>query len=137
MLGWVLIQIHNHAVLATFFASIRTSIEAGTFDADVAAFEAFYEPQLPSKTGQGPRQRGYQFGSKEHAKSERKNPKAFRKFDEEVSLKAAHGQQPNKEPAMRDVIDDEALVGLVDMENANGEVQFDNLRLDDDEAGGK
>ena len=137
MLGWILIQIHNHAVLSTFFTSIRASIEAGTFDADVAAFEAYYEPQLPSKTGRGPRVRGYQFGSKEHAKVEKKNPKAFRKFEGEVPLKAAHGQQPNKNPAVKDVIDDEALMGLVDMEDANGEMQLDELRMEDDPAGEK
>jgi queuine tRNA-ribosyltransferase subunit QTRTD1 len=137
MLGWVLIQIHNHSVLSTFFASIRASIEAGTFDADVAAFEAFYEPQLPAKTGQGPRLRGYQFGSKEHAKAEKKNPKAFRKFEADAALKAAHGQQPNKKPAMKDVIDDEALMGLVDLEDANGVMQLDDLRLEDDQAGSK
>jgi queuine tRNA-ribosyltransferase subunit QTRTD1 len=132
MLGWVLIQIHNHAILSTFFASIRASIEAGTFEADVAAFEAFYEPQLPAKTGQGPRVRGYQFGSEEHAKPKKKNPKAFRKFEDEVPLKAAHGQQPNLKPAMQDVIDDEALVGLVGMEAADGEVQLEDLKLEDD-----
>ncbi|KAF2685464.1 tRNA-guanine transglycosylase family protein [Lentithecium fluviatile CBS 122367] len=132
MLGWVLIQIHNHAVLSTFFTSVRASIEAGTFDADAAAFEAFYEPQLPEKTGQGPRVRGYQFGSEEHAKAEKKNPKAFRKLDEEIPLKVAHGQQPNKKPAMKDVIDDEALVGLVGMEDANGAMQMEDLKLEDD-----
>lgn len=115
MLGWVLIQMHNHAILSAFFAGIRASIQAGTFDADVAAFEAYYEPALPEKTGQGPRVRGYQFKSDEHAKKEKKNPKAFQKYDEQkiIELKAAHGQQPGQKPQMRDVIDDEALVGLV------------------------
>lgn len=132
MLGWVLIQIHNHAVLDAFFAGVRKSIEAGSFDVDVAAFEAFYEPSLPEKTGQGPRARGYQFKSEDHGKSEKKNPKAFRKFNGEIPLKAAHGQQPNKKPEMRDVIDDEALVGLVDIENEYGQLEVENLKLESD-----
>ncbi|KAH7396394.1 tRNA-guanine(15) transglycosylase-like protein [Pyrenochaeta sp. MPI-SDFR-AT-0127] len=138
MLGWALLQLHNHAILSAFFAGVRASIEAGTFDADVAAFEAYYEPTLPEKTGQGPRVRGYQFKSEEHARKERKNPRAFRKFGEEeiLKLKAAHGQQPNKKPEMRDVIDDEALLGLVGIEGpelgADLAVPVEGLKLEDD-----
>lgn len=138
MLGWVLIQLHNHAIMSAFFVGVRASIEIGTFDADVAAFEAYYEPALPEKTGQGPRVRGYQFKSEEHAKREKKNPKAYKKFDEEkiLELKAAHGQQPNKKPQMRDVIDDEALLGLVGMEghgvSADVSAQMGALNIDDD-----
>jgi queuine tRNA-ribosyltransferase subunit QTRTD1 len=139
MLGWVLIQIHNHAILSAFFGGVRASIEAGTFDADVAAFEAYYEPALPEKTGQGPRVRGYQFKSEAHAKRERKNPKAFQKYGEEdiQKLKAAHGRQPNKKPEMTGSIDDEALLGLVGMEqhdapSANPAAQFGRLKIEDD-----
>jgi queuine tRNA-ribosyltransferase subunit QTRTD1 len=136
MLGWVLIQIHNHAMLTSFFAGIRASIEAGSYDADVAAFSAFYEPQLPEKTGQGPRVRGYQFQSADHGKRERKNPRAYKKFDEKriVELRAAHGQ--NKE--VRGVVDDEALVGLVSLEDGGAggdeEVRLDGLKLEDGKA---
>ncbi|KAJ4346468.1 uncharacterized protein N0V89_010397 [Didymosphaeria variabile] len=137
MLGWSLIQVHNHAVVESFFTSVRNSIEAGTFDADVAAFEAFYEPQLPEKTGQGPRVRGYQFKSEEHAKKEKKNVK---KWNGEIGggakgkivLKGAHGQQPEKKQEMRDVIDDEALIGLVGMEDETGPLQLDDLKIEDD-----
>jgi queuine tRNA-ribosyltransferase subunit QTRTD1 len=138
MLGWVLIQLHNHAITSAFFAGIRASIEAGTFDVDVAAFEAYYEPALPEKTGQGPRARGYHFRSEEHAKKEKKNSKAYIRYDEEkiLELKAAHGQQPNTKPQMRDVIDDEALLGLVGMEghgvSADATTQTDALHIDDD-----
>jgi queuine tRNA-ribosyltransferase subunit QTRTD1 len=138
MLGWVLIQLHNHAVMAAFFDSVRASIDAGTFDADVAAFEAFYEPALPAKTGQGPRVRGYQFKSDEHAKKGRKNPKVYKKLnaDQILELRAAHGQQPGKKPEMRDVIDDEALMGLMSMEESEVEAdpvkQMDGLKLVDD-----
>jgi queuine tRNA-ribosyltransferase len=55
MLGWVLIQMHNHAIMDTFFAGVRASIAQGTFEKDNLAFEAFYEPELPEKSGQGPR----------------------------------------------------------------------------------
>ena len=139
MLGWVLIQLHNHEILSAFFAGVRSSIEAGAFEADVAAFEAYYEPALPEKTGQGPRVRGYQFKSESHAKREKKNPKAFQKFSEEdiLKLRAAHGQLPNEKPEMRDVIDDEALLGLVSMHGeavvADPVAQLDTLKLGDDE----
>jgi queuine tRNA-ribosyltransferase subunit QTRTD1 len=136
MLGWALIQMHNHAIMYSFYAGIRASIEAGTFDSEVAAFESYYESALPEKTGQGPRVRGYQFRSEEHAKREKKNPKAFRKYDEEkiMQLRAAHGQQPNNKPEMRDVIDDEALMGLIGLEglNVDPEAQVEGLQLDDD-----
>lgn len=55
MLGWVLLQIHNHHVISTFFAGIRASVSNDTFSSDVEAFSAYYEPELPAKTGQGPR----------------------------------------------------------------------------------
>ncbi|TVY84056.1 Queuine tRNA-ribosyltransferase accessory subunit [Lachnellula suecica] len=61
MLGWVLIQIHNHHILSEFFAAIRESIRNGTFDADCDEFATFYESELPAKSGQGPRARGYHF----------------------------------------------------------------------------
>jgi queuine tRNA-ribosyltransferase subunit QTRTD1 len=137
MLGWVLIQLHNHAVMSAFFAGVRKSIETGTFDTDVAAFEAWYEPILPKKTGQGPRVRGYQFRSEEHARKEKKNPKAFRRFDEAkiLALKAAHGQQPNEKPQMWDVIDDDALMGLMGEEAGvvgETDVKMAGLKLVDD-----
>jgi queuine tRNA-ribosyltransferase subunit QTRTD1 len=138
MLGWVLIQLHNHAIMTSFFNGVRASIEAGAFDVNVAAFEAYYEPALPEKTGQGPRVRGYQFKSEEHAKKERKNPRAYKKFGEDqiAELKAAHGQQPNKKPAMQDVIDDEALLGLVGMEEPDisgyPAAQMQGLKIEDE-----
>lgn len=55
MLGWVLLQIHNHHTMDLFFAGIRTSIAQGTFDEDVRTFSKVYESELPAKTGQGPR----------------------------------------------------------------------------------
>lgn len=55
MLGWVLLQIHNHQVLDEFFAGIRNSITNGTYEKDTQRFEKVYERALPEKTGQGPR----------------------------------------------------------------------------------
>lgn len=135
MLGWVLIQIHNHSILSAFFDGVRASISAGTFDADVAAFEVYYEPSLPEKTGQGPRVRGYQFRSEQHAKNGRKNPRVYKKFDEDkiAELKAAHKQQLNLKPEMRDVIDDEALLGLMSMEGEGEQSrQMKELGIEDD-----
>lgn len=59
MLAWTLLQLHNHHVMDLFFSGIRESIQRGTFEADVQAFEQAYESKLPEKTGEGPRLRGY------------------------------------------------------------------------------
>lgn len=138
MLGWVLIQVHNHAVLSSFFAGVRASIEADTFETDVAAFERYYESALPEKTGQGPRVRGYQFKSEEHAKPEKKNQRVFTKYDDEkiaeLRLAAAHEQQPGAKLESKDVIDDEAPLGLVDLEvvDMNSARRIESLGLEDD-----
>ena len=63
MLGWVLLQIHNHHILSEFFSSIRHSIRSGTFEIDCKEFSKVYESELPEKSGQGPRVRGYHFKS--------------------------------------------------------------------------
>lgn len=55
MLAWVLLQLHNCAIMDAFFAAVRRSVSRGTFEQDTAGFEACYERQLPIKTGQGPR----------------------------------------------------------------------------------
>lgn len=98
MLGWVLLQIHNHHVMDLFFAAIRESITRNTFEDDVSTFEKKHEPQLPAKTGEGPRYkylehaaklmadddhrvRGYQFKS-EGPGEPRKNPSKFKTLDD-------------------------------------------------------
>ena len=63
MLGWTLIQIHNHHILSEFFVSVRDSIRNGTFEKDQSEFARVYESELPEKSGQGPRIRGYHFKS--------------------------------------------------------------------------
>ncbi|SMR56618.1 unnamed protein product [Zymoseptoria tritici ST99CH_1E4] len=74
MLGWVLLQIHNHHIVDRFFAGIRESIARDTFDQDVFAFERAYESDLPDKTGQGPRMRGYQFKSEGPGEAKKNKP---------------------------------------------------------------
>lgn len=97
MLGWVLLQIHNHCVMDEFFAGVRDSISQGSFEEDTEAFARMYEAELPEKTGQGPRYvfdfgaearmltearvRGYQFKA-EGPDEPKKNPTAYRKLDD-------------------------------------------------------
>lgn len=69
---------HNIAVIDRFFATIRESIAQGTFEQNRLHFTNTYVDDLPDKTGQGPRLRGYQF--KSEGGSGKKNPKSFSKF---------------------------------------------------------
>lgn len=55
MLGWVLLQLHNHNTIDQFFRGIRQSIRENAFLAERRAFNKVYEADLPAKTGQGPR----------------------------------------------------------------------------------
>ena len=55
MLGWVLLQIHNHHIMNAFFAGVRQSIREESFEVDRACFGNVYVADLPAKTGQGPR----------------------------------------------------------------------------------
>ncbi|KAL2676751.1 hypothetical protein Neosp_010516 [[Neocosmospora] mangrovei] len=65
MLGWNLLQIHNHSVLSTFFTGIRETLSQGTekFEGLSKKFTAAYEPEIPRGTGERPRARGYHFKS--------------------------------------------------------------------------
>ncbi|KAL3589303.1 hypothetical protein FPOAC2_11467 [Fusarium poae] len=65
MLGWSLLQIHNHAVLSAFFAGIRVALSESTekFEELYKKFLAVYEPEIPIGTGERPRARGYHFKS--------------------------------------------------------------------------
>jgi len=92
MLGWVLLQIHNHHIVDAFFAGIRNSISNDTFEQDVEAFSRFYEAELPAKSGQGPRVRGYQFRSEGPGEPKR-NPAAYKNLDDQFEkLAEAHTQ---------------------------------------------
>ena len=66
MLGWNLLQIHNHHVVGEFFAAIRAALARGgqeELDRVARLFAAAYEPELPPGTGERPRARGYHFKS--------------------------------------------------------------------------
>ncbi|CAJ2507186.1 Uu.00g083720.m01.CDS01 [Anthostomella pinea] len=85
MLGWTLLQIHNHQVVNDFFAGIRASIstEPAAFEKNCDLFSRIYDSELPKGTGLRPRARGYHF--KSQGGDEKINPPAFQKFDEDGS----------------------------------------------------
>ncbi|KAI7570010.1 tRNA-guanine transglycosylase [Hortaea werneckii] len=85
MLGWVLLQIHNHHILDRFFDGIRNSISTGTFEQERERFARVYDKNLPEKTGQGPRVRGYQFKS-EGPGEPKKNTPNFKPYEDEKTL---------------------------------------------------
>ncbi|KAF2140149.1 uncharacterized protein K452DRAFT_252796, partial [Aplosporella prunicola CBS 121167] len=98
MLGWVLLQVHNHSVLDRLFSAARAAIADGTFEDARAAFAKVYEPTLPEKTGQGPRVRGYQYKSDGPAEPKR-NPPAYRMLDahkDALEEDKAEGAVPDK-----------------------------------------
>lgn len=88
MLAWTLLQVHNHQVLADFFADIRASLARGpeAFEEDCRRFAMVYEPDLPAGMGQRPRARGYHF--KSEASDEKINKPAWGKFGGEVDTAA-------------------------------------------------
>lgn len=82
MLGWTLLQIHNHHILDTFFKGIRNTLtaEPSTFDRDCEDFHKSYESELPKGTGERPRARGYHF--KTEAGQSKINPPAWENWTE-------------------------------------------------------
>ncbi|KAI2602038.1 tRNA-guanine transglycosylase [Hypoxylon sp. NC1633] len=83
MLGWTLLQIHNHHVLNDFFEGIRGALtaEPSTFQRDCEVFSNMYEVGLPKGTGERPRARGYHFKA-EGGKQPKINPPAWEKYGE-------------------------------------------------------
>ncbi|KAM0475364.1 hypothetical protein ACHAPX_007118 [Trichoderma viride] len=81
MLGWNLLQIHNHHVVSEFFAGIREALGKGeaVFEDAMNKFTAIYEPLFPEGTGERPRARGYHF--KSEAGSEKINKPAWTDLD--------------------------------------------------------
>ncbi|KAL7797511.1 tRNA-guanine(15) transglycosylase-like protein [Trichoderma ceciliae] len=86
MLGWNLLQIHNHHVVGEFFAGIREALGKGpaVFEEGVRQFTASYEPLLPEGTGERPRARGYHF--KSEAASDKINKPAWVDLDKETGF---------------------------------------------------
>jgi queuine tRNA-ribosyltransferase len=83
MLGWTLLQTHNHAVVSSFFATMRATLAEGqaAFDDAVRRFTRVYDPEFPAGTGARPRARGYQFKT-EHGDKKLNEP-AWGKWDDE------------------------------------------------------
>lgn len=93
MLGWTLLQIHNDAVVSSFFSGVRAALAQGaeTFEAAARRFAETYDPELPAGTGDKPRARGYQFKS---GGGEKKiNKPGWAKFDGGQGEKGEGGVQ--------------------------------------------
>ncbi|PHH62191.1 hypothetical protein CDD81_7385 [Ophiocordyceps australis] len=65
MLGWNLLQIHNHDVVSKFFVGIRQSLSQGleVFEGERKRFTEAYEAEFAEGSGERPRARGYHFKS--------------------------------------------------------------------------
>ncbi|KAJ5741756.1 hypothetical protein N7533_011165 [Penicillium manginii] len=87
MAAWALLQMHNYHVMDLFFAGVRDSIQRGTFEEDMRSFTRVYAPELPQRTGEGPRLRGYQLQAGPH----KRGPRVYGRLDD-VSQKFAESQ---------------------------------------------
>ncbi|GAB1314068.1 hypothetical protein MFIFM68171_04278 [Madurella fahalii] len=76
MLGWTLLQIHNHAVVSEFFAGARAALSRGEehFEQGRRQFALAYEPEFPEGLGERPRARGYQYKSAGGGEGKRNKP---------------------------------------------------------------
>ncbi|KAL2128981.1 hypothetical protein VTI74DRAFT_8389 [Chaetomium olivicolor] len=76
MLGWTLLQVHNHAVLSSFFAGVRQALSQGeeAFEEAVKQFSLAYESDFPEGHGERPRARGYQYKSVGGGEGKRNKP---------------------------------------------------------------
>ncbi|UNI19080.1 tRNA-guanosine(34) preQ(1) transglycosylase [Purpureocillium takamizusanense] len=85
MLGWNLLQVHNHHIVHQFFAAVRQSLVNGAaaFEEGRRLFLAAYEPELPEGAGERPRARGYHF--KSEAGQERRNKSSWKDFDAQTT----------------------------------------------------
>ncbi|KAM3486088.1 hypothetical protein MY8738_000839 [Beauveria namnaoensis] len=63
MLGWSLLQIHNHRVMDDFFEGVRAALRDGTFGDAAEWFAQVYVAAFPDGTGERPRARGHHFKS--------------------------------------------------------------------------
>lgn len=97
MLAWTLLQLHNHHVAAAFFAGIRASLAAGTFEHDLADFAARYEPDMPDGKGERPRARGYAAGRTQQQPDEPAPQKLNRPAWGNLGAVAAAAQQQQQQ----------------------------------------
>ncbi|KAJ5134480.1 hypothetical protein N7526_005845 [Penicillium atrosanguineum] len=82
MTAWVLLQLHNHHIMDQFFAGIRDSIQQGTFDEDVYAFNRAYDSELPSQSGEGPRLRGHYIAPRQGTNHPKRMQKVYGRLDD-------------------------------------------------------
>jgi queuine tRNA-ribosyltransferase len=96
MLGWNLLQIHNHYVVDMFFRGIRAELKKGldNFEEQRRKFLAAYVPELPEGTGERPRARGYHF--KSEAGQDKINKSTWVDLDQKVNGQAG-GNVEHKE----------------------------------------
>ncbi|KAK3299182.1 tRNA-guanine(15) transglycosylase-like protein [Chaetomium fimeti] len=95
MLGWTLLQVHNHAVMASFFAGVRAALargcgERGRFAEAARQFALAYEPDFPEGVSERPRARGYQYRSVGGGEVKR-NKAAWGKLEGEVGEGTTRG----------------------------------------------
>lgn len=79
MLAWVLLAIHNHHAIETFFSGVRDSIAQDKWEEDCECFGLRYESAFSEDGGKGPRVRGYQYRSQGPGEA-RRNEKVFVPF---------------------------------------------------------
>lgn len=93
MLGWNLLQIHNHHVIDVFFQGIRAELKKGldNFEEQRKKFLAAYEPELPEGTGERPRARGYHF--KSEAGQEKMNKSTWIDMDRKPNGQAVESME--------------------------------------------
>lgn len=98
MLGWNLLQIHNHWLLSEFFTGVRKALNEGPaqFEECSRKFSAAYESELPVGTGERPRARGYHF--KSIAGQTKINEPTWRAYDGNDDGKATSGSETAAEP---------------------------------------
>lgn len=98
MLGWNLLQIHNHWLLSEFFTGVRKALHEGPaqFEECSRKFSAAYEPELPLGTGERPRARGYHF--KSIAGQTKINEPTWQVYDGNDDGKATSGSETAAEP---------------------------------------
>ncbi|CAI6100384.1 unnamed protein product [Clonostachys chloroleuca] len=96
MLGWTLLQIHNHHVLTEFFKGIREALAQGPeeFEALAQEFATVYDSEIPAGTGERPRARGYHFKSEHH--QEKYNPRTWQDLNSNSNSGAEGTEKPHE-----------------------------------------
>jgi queuine tRNA-ribosyltransferase accessory subunit len=129
MLAWVLLQLHNHHVMESFFTGIRASLKEGTFVDNADRFRRVYESEFPPFSGHGPRIRGYHAASKGGGEPKR-NKAAYRKLEADREKSTALGNGREK-TGMRDEgvekVQESVKAGLFGEAGSEEQSPFDQL----------